>query len=298
VTIRVNGSAATGTFPLQYVTGADPSVANSGANPNAVTIQTGSSGNPVMVPPYSVLRADIVTPPVATVVNSASFQPGALAPSQLVTAFGSGFAGQTVTAAAQPLPTTLGDTSITITDSKGAINAAPLYYVSPSQACFLIPGGVASGAASVKVTRSGRTVLTGSLTIGPVSPGVYSANGNSAGVAAAAYVRTSTPNAPALVFSCSAGVALSCLSTPISLGSATDTVYVTLYASGIRAAQNVQVFVAGQAAPVLYAGTQGQYAGLDQINISLPAGLAGTGEASVYVVADGQTSNMTTIDIQ
>jgi len=298
VTIRVNGSASTGTFPLQFVSGSDPSTANSPTSPNAVAIQTGSSGNPLMVPAYSVLRANIMTPAVATLVNSASFAPGALAPQQLITAFGSGFASQTITAAAQPLPTTLGDTGITITDSKGTTSAAPLYYVSPGQASFLIPAGTASGAASMKVTRGGATVLSGSLTIAAVSPGLYSANGNGAGVAAATYFRGSAPSAAALVFSCQTGVALSCLSTPITLGAATDTLYVTLYASGIRGAQKVQVYVAGQSAPVLFAGAQGQYAGLDQINISLPSGLAGTGEASVYLVADGKTSNMTTINIQ
>ncbi len=298
VIIRENGAAATGTFPLQLVTGADPSTANTAANPKAVTIQTGSSGNPVMVPPYAVLRADLTAPPVATLVNSASYQPGAVAPQQLVTAFGSGFASQTITAATQPLPPTLGDTSITITDSAGVTRTAPLNYVSPSQASFLIPDGAASGAASLKVTRSGATVLTAALNVTAVSPGLYSANGNGAGVAAAAYSRASTPGEFALVFDCQTGVGLSCLSTPIPLGPATDTVYVTLYGSGIRGAQKVQVYVAGQPAPVLYAGAQGTYQGLDQINITLPSNLAGTGEASVYVVADGKTSNMTTIHIQ
>jgi uncharacterized protein (TIGR03437 family) len=298
VTIRVNGAAAAGTFPLQFVTGTDPSEANSASNPNTVTIQTGKSGNPVTVPAYSVLRVDLTTPPVATFVNSASFQPGAFAPQQLVTAFGSGFASQTFTAPTQPLPPSLGDTNITITDSAGVTRTAPLYYVSPNQASFLIPDGVATGAATVKVTRSGATTLTGLLTVAAAWPGLYSANGNGAGVAAAAYLRASTPDTSVLAFNCQAGIALSCLSTPISLGAAADTVYVTLYGTGIRGAQNVQVFVAGQSAPVKYAGAQGQYQGLDQINITLPATLAGTGEASLYVVTDGKTSNMTTIHIQ
>ena len=296
VTVRVNGAAAAGTWPLQFVSGSDPSVANTAASPQALAIQTASSGNPLLVPAYSVLRADIATPPVATFVNSASFQPGAFAPQQLVTAFGSGFAAQTIVG--QTLPPTLGDTSIILTDSAGTARTAPLYYVSPAQASFLIPDGMAAGAASVKVTRSGATVLTGTLTIAAVAPGLYSANGNGAGAAAATFTRASAPAVAAPVFACQAGVALSCLSAPIPASTATDTVYVTLYGTGIRGAQKVQVFVAGQPAPLLYAGAQGQYQGLDQINISLPASLAGTGEASVYVVADGQTSNMTTIHIQ
>ena len=298
VTIRVNGSAATGTFPLQFVSGTDPSAANTPSTPNAVAIQTGSSGNPVSVPAYSVMRVDLKTPAIATIVNSASFQPGSVAPQQLVTAFGSGFASQTIVASSEPFPTILGDTTISITDSAGATQLSPLYYVAPGQASFLMPPGVARGAASLKVMRSGSTVLTGSLTVATVSPGLYSQNGNGAGVAAATYVRASDSTNAKLVFSCQAGVALSCLSTPIALGAATDTVYVTLYGTGIRGAQNVQVYVAGQPAPVLYAGAQGTYAGLDQLNITLPVSLAETGEASVYVVADGKTSNMTTIHIQ
>jgi len=298
VTIRVNGSVATGTFPLQFVSGSDPSAANTSSNPNAVVVETGSSGNPVTVPAYSVVRVDLKTPAVATVVNSASFQPGPAASQQLVTAFGEGFASQAIVAPPEPFPTMLGDTTISITDSAGATQLAPLYYVSPSQASFLIPAGVAPGGGSLKVTRGGSTVLTGSLTVAAVSPGLYAQNGNGAGVAAGAYVRASAPNTVTFVFSCQTGVPLSCLSTPISLGPSTDTVYVTLYGTGIRGANQVQVDVAGQSVPVLFAGAQGQYQGLDQINISLPASLAATGEASVYVLADGKASNMVTIKIQ
>ena len=61
---------------------------------------------------------------------------------------------------------------------------------------------------------------------------------------------------------------------------------------------NVQAYVAGQPVTVQYAGAQGQYQGLDQVNIALPASLAGAGEVSVYLVADGKPSNMTTINIQ
>jgi len=277
VTVRVNGAASSGPFPLQFITAADPGTANTQTSKNAISIQTVSSANPITVPPYSVLRADLISPPTATIVNSASFQTGPVAPQQLVTAFGLGFASQAITASGQPLPPTLGDTAITITDSKGTVSAAPLYYVSPGQASFLIPSGVAAGAASVKVTRSGATVLTGSLTVATVSPGLYSANGNGSGVPAALAERVSVSGAvtPLSVFSCQSGVPLSCLSSPLSLGSSTDTVYVSLFGTGIRGAGTVQVYIAGQPAMVQYAGAQGQYQGLDQVNVTVPSSLAG-----------------------
>ncbi|SPF56820.1 exported hypothetical protein [Candidatus Sulfopaludibacter sp. SbA4] len=66
VTIRINGNTPAGPFPIQFVTGTDPSMANTGTNPPAVTVQNASSDNPVTVPPYSVLRADLSGAAVAT----------------------------------------------------------------------------------------------------------------------------------------------------------------------------------------------------------------------------------------
>jgi uncharacterized protein (TIGR03437 family) len=150
------------------------------------------------------------------------------------------------------------------------------------------------------VTRSGATVLTGSLTIAAVAPGLYSANGNGSGVAAAVAERVSASGAitPLSVSSCKSGLPLSCLSSPLSLGSSTDTVFVSLYGTGFRSAGTVQAFIAGQLASVQYAGAQAQYQGLDQVNVALPGSLAGIGEVSVYVVADGKVTNMTTVNIQ
>jgi uncharacterized protein (TIGR03437 family) len=300
VTVRVNGTAATGTFPLQFIAASDPSTANAPTAKGAISIQSGTSANPITVPAYSVLSVVLTAPPVATFVNSASYRTGPLAAQQLATAFGSGFASQTIVASGSTLPNTLGDTSIVITDSKGNSSTAPLYYVSPGQASFLIPSGLAAGAATVKVNRASGTVLTGSLTIASSSPGLYSANGNGAGVAAAlAESITSSGTITSLsVFSCQSGVALSCLSTPIDVAAASGTVYITLYGTGFRAAGTLQAYVAGQPLPVQFAGAQGQYQGLDQMNIALPKSLVGMGEVSIYLLADGQNSNMVTVNIR
>lgn len=73
-------------------------------------------------------------------------------------------------------------------------------------------------------------------------------------------------------FHVQSAVALSCLSTPLSPGNS-GTVYVSLYGTGIRGAGTVQAYVGGNSVPVSYAGPQGQYQGLDQVNISLPVNL-------------------------
>ena len=59
VTMRVNGSAVAGPLSTQFVTATDPSTINTSSNPNAIAVQAGNSLNPVMVPPYSVMRVDL-----------------------------------------------------------------------------------------------------------------------------------------------------------------------------------------------------------------------------------------------
>jgi len=49
---------------------------------------------------------------------------------------------------------------------------------------------------------------------------------------------------------------------------------------------------------VTYAGVQPSFAGLDQINIALPASLLGTGNAAVSVTVAGVTSNILYVTIR
>jgi uncharacterized protein (TIGR03437 family) len=83
------------------------------------------------------------------------------------------------------------------------------------------------------------------------------------------------------------------------MGSATDKVYLTIYATGLLNAgiANVTVTVNGVNAPVLYAG-YGGYSGVDQINVQLPASLAGSGTVPVQVTASGIAANTVQIAIQ
>ncbi len=84
------------------------------------------------------------------------------------------------------------------------------------------------------------------------------------------------------------------ISDPIDLGplggsSPAAQVYLCLFGTGIRGAPagRVSVHVQGIDAPVIYAGPQSQFAGLDQVNILLPVELAGTGDAAIVLTAGG-----------
>jgi len=87
----------------------------------------------------------------------------------------------------------------------------------------------------------------------------------------------------------------------MSVGASTDQLIVSLYVTGVRhrsSAAAVTATINGQPAPVLYAGAQSQFAGLDQINVQVPFGLAGSGAVPLQLSVDGRQSNIVTIDIQ
>lgn len=84
----------------------------------------------------------------------------------------------------------------------------------------------------------------------------------------------------------------------IDFGPASDQVFLVLYGTGLRHAGSVVMTVNGVNVPVLYFGAQGQFAGLDQINISLPRSLAGAGAVSIVATVDGVAANMVTAAIQ
>ncbi|MBL8169211.1 MAG: hypothetical protein JNJ50_13720, partial [Acidobacteria bacterium] len=49
---------------------------------------------------------------------------------------------------------------------------------------------------------------------------------------------------------------------------------------------------------VLYAGLQGDFVGLDQVNLKLPRSLAGRGLVEVVLFADGYSSNAVQINVK
>ena len=71
-----------------------------------------------------------------------------------------------------------------------------------------------------------------------------------------------------------------------------------LYATGLNGATDVKVSLGGVDAPVLYAGAQGTWAGLEQINVTIPTSLVGKGRADIVVTAGGKKSNPVYINLQ
>jgi uncharacterized protein (TIGR03437 family) len=221
-------------------------------------------------------------------VSAASLRAGALAPESIATAFGSALSKATEAASGDP-PPTLGGTSVTIRDSAGIERPAPLFYVSPGQINYLVPTGTAIGPASVTITPGGSDPpISQQITIANVAPGIFTLN--RAGLAAAAVTRVSGDSQTFEdVYQLDASSAV--VTRVIDLRPATDDVYLTIFGTGFRRAGSATVTMGGVSAEVLYAGSQGAFLGLDQINVRVPKTLAGRGEIEIAVTAAGQVAN-------
>ncbi len=238
-------------------------------------------------------------PAAVTSVSAASFTGSTLASEAIASAFGQGLAASTQVATTVPLPTTLAGATLRVTDSGGTERLAPLFFVSPGQINYLIPSGVRSGPATVKVTSGSTVLAAGAVQIEPVSPGLFAANENGRGVAAALAVRVLSDGSQVTqaVFQQNAPAG-SRAAVPIDFGAPTDQVILVLFGTGIRGLSSLSalsVRISDVNGEVLFAGPQAAFVGLDQVNVRLPRSLMGRGEVEVLLTVDGKTANKVTI---
>jgi len=236
----------------------------------------------------------------ADTVNGASALHGA-APGTVVSAFGPNLASQTASAPGQPLPTNLAGNTVTVTDAKGNTNSAGLYFVSPGQVNAVIPPGTAPGPATLQFNNSSGGQIRATVPIAGVAPGLFTMNQNGKG-AAAGYVQVVSGGAQSSVpvYNCSAGAG-NCTTNPVNVSNSSNQYFLTLFGTGFRgrsSLQAVSVQIGNQTLPVIFAGPQGQYDALDQLNVQLPSSLAGAGTVNVVVTVDGVAANTVQIQVQ
>ena len=225
-----------------------------------------------------------------------------VAPDSLGSIFGANLASTIASAASQPLPLSLGGVTVTVQDSAGTSAVAPLLYVSTQQINFLMPTGLATGVATFTISGGSAAPVTAIGAVGQVAPTFFSLNGTGSGLAAASAIRVNAGNPhvqyPVTLFDCSNSP---CNAVPIDVGIDTP-VFLTLYWTGIRhygsSPDDMLVTINGISVPVLYAGSQPTFAGLDQINVPLPLSLQGSGVTNVIVKVNQHQANTVTVDIQ
>jgi uncharacterized protein (TIGR03437 family) len=206
-----------------------------------------------------------------TVVSAANFSEQRLARDSIAVAIANNLHGQT------------GGTQVWLLDAKGVEHSAPLLSVSPEQIAFQIPADAATGSARLAIrNQSGPSemVFATQAEIVEAAPAVFSTTLENQRWPAAALLRIHSDGRLSY--------------DPIwrlAFGEEEQLILV-LFGTGLRHHQGrVSAQIGAIQLPVLYAGPQGEFAGLDQLNLSLPRSLAGSGEMILKLSVDGHPAN-------
>jgi uncharacterized protein (TIGR03437 family) len=250
-----------------------------------VAVAPGENARVTVINPDGVRTAErIFTRPGAALsvaaVSAANYSPDGIAPDAIAAAFGAKLAMSLEVAATLPLPTTLGGTGVRVNGV-----AAQLFFAAPGQVNFLIPASTQSGNAIIEVTTVDGTISRSALNVSSIAPSLFTANASGSGAPAALatadgvnYTTVGNPDGSAV---------------PISAGNV-----LVLFGTGIRRAATgtVKITIGGASAPVLYAGAQPGFAGLDQINTQLPPGVSGL--VDLVVTINGRQTNPVKLSIR
>ncbi len=226
-----------------------------------------------------------------TAVNSADFHLGPIAADSIASIFGLNLAVRSEAAQGAALPLDLAGTTVTVNGVP-----APLFAVSPTQINLAIPASVEPGEATIIVSNPAGSYAAGTVEIAAAAPALFTLN--SAGTGDAYALATID------------GVNYQSPPFDVLVGGRPN--IVVFFATGVRrapaanpndengVAESVTVTIDGRAARVLYAGAQGDFAGLDQLNVEMPAALAGGGprRVDVVVTVNGVPTNHVTIQVR
>jgi Galactose oxidase, central domain/Kelch motif len=226
------------------------------------------------LPPTIQHSAELFDSGTATVasVSAASFAAGGtLAPESIAAAFGVNLATDTQTAPSLPLPTQLAGVSVKVT----------------------------SGESNESI---GLIVAAGMVEIAGVAPGLFTANSDGQGVAAALAFRLKADGTqqfePVARFDPAQN---RFVAKPIDLGPETDQVFLALFGTGIKfrsALSAVSSTIGGTSSEVLFADAVPGFAGLDQVNVRISRSLVGRSEVDVVLSVDGKAANPVRVSIR
>jgi uncharacterized protein (TIGR03437 family) len=229
------------------------------------------------------------TPTVGGLLNNYSFTlPGlpnyGIAEGSIFDIFGTNLASTSVPLQAPPLKTTLSGVSIAVTVN--GTTAQPLiYFVTPGQIAAILPSATPVGTGTL-------TVTTGAGTSAPFPIQVVQS--------AFGLLTTNNGSGPLQGFDASNKGALMSFSAAANPGDILELWGTGLGptpgdATGVAVSPPAQVLIGGISATVLYSG-RSSYAGLDQINVKVPAGLSGC-NISVVVETGTYLSNFATLPV-
>jgi uncharacterized protein (TIGR03437 family) len=227
------------------------------------------------------------------ILNGASFERGQpIAPGELISLFGSNLAGSLASASSVPLSTMIDDVFVTVNGVR-----APLYLVSPGQINAQVPWEVgATGNASVIVNRGGVASAAATVPLAAAAPGFFMVTGgtqaiavNGDGTIAAAAGSIAGLN----THGARAGDTLVVYAT--GLGEVTPSIQAG-QASGAELRTTVampNVTIGGVPATVVFSGLAPQFVGVNQLNVTIPGGVAAGASVPMRMEIGGRAHQAT-----
>ena len=232
----------------------------------------------------------------AGLTNGASFVAGDVAEEEIVTLFGL-FLADFNEGFVLPLGTQLGGASVDVTDSQRVTRPCLMYAASSTptldQLNFIIAKDTAGGPGTLTVRRASGGSHSIPINVVGAAPGIFTANARGSGFPAANILRFGPGGVPI-------GGAELVTAAPIDLGPEDQSVFLSLFLTGIRNGNTVQVTINGVLVPptsVFGPAPSPEFDGLDQLNALIDRGLIGQGLVNVVVTVDGIVANVVQINI-
>jgi uncharacterized protein (TIGR03437 family) len=258
----VNGTYNSGSF--QYAIGANGAIRIGAAVWPGLGITAA-----VQQPPFTPNQSVYIDP--SGVVNAASFAPftAGIANGEFLAIYGTNLSAQSATAASYPFPTKLANVQVFINGAP-----APIYYVTPGQISVISPGSDPYAIANIQVLNNGNASNIVSVPLNNSAPGVFTVENNGIGHAAALHgadlslVTAANPAAPGETIAVYVNGLGPVFPTPADGSPATGISNVT---------NAINADIGGTPANVVFQGLAPGYAGLYQVNLTIPSTLtAGT----------------------
>ncbi len=268
--------------------------------PLQATVVTVSASVGSLSVTYTITSVVLPAPALnaGAVVNAATFVAGGnLAPGSIVSLFGSQLAAGLFSAASLPLPVSLGGTQVLLGTAPSQ-TAIPLLYVSPSQINAILPFGATIGSNEITVIYPGPSGAIYSnavfVNIAAAAPGIFT-NGTGAGIflkANNSVVSAANPAARGSLVTLFA-TGLGAVTPPVADGAAAFPAP-NLSVAAVPPAVNI----GGVDATLQFAGLAPGFAGLYQINVSVPTTIPPDSSTPVTLRVGLMVSNTVTLAVQ
>jgi serine-type D-Ala-D-Ala carboxypeptidase/endopeptidase len=248
-------------------------------------------------------RRGLLTEGRFVVTSAASYRRRLTAPGALVSLFGINIAPATSFAPSLPLPQSLEDVRVELRDQFGSTRNAGLILVSPLQINLAVPEDLAPGVLSVFVYRGLDLSHRDWLVADETAPALFAADASGEGAPAGEVLvvspdgsRTRHPLAEPPAAPGSSGLPGS-----VRLPGDGGELYLSLFGTGWRGSQPeapTELWIGDRKFSPDFSGPQGQFDGLDQINLRLDDKHLTPGLYPVWVRSGGRSSNRLHIQIE